>query len=57
MRELWSGAEEKQIYSGVQMSHWRKKGDKEEKANDVEIKRESGGSRQTGQAFYTSLMR
>lgn len=35
----------------------REKWGEEGKANDVLIKRESGGSRQTGQAFLTSLMR
>lgn len=62
MRKHRSNKEEKQIYSGVQMSHRGKEGDKErkdegQKTNPMEIKRDTEENRQRAQTFLTSLTR
>lgn len=62
MRKHRSNREEKWIYSGVQMSHGGKEGDKErkdegQKTNHMEIKRDTVENKQRPQTFLTSLMR
>lgn len=63
MRKHRSNKEEKQIYSGVQMSHRGKEGDKErgdeeQRTNPVEIKRRTEEKKQRAKKmFLTSLTR